>query len=157
MQAVANLNVDQLDFGGQIKRLRKVREKGKVERDVIITKNAAEAINRYVTLERAGDSDNWNGARALFLSVPYQAKKRDDSHKGRMSTRTLFYVVSKIADRARVGGVHPHRFRHHVGYLMNERGGITAVQKQLGHRNIAYSAGYCQRTDDELAGYLEVK
>jgi hypothetical protein len=33
---------------------------------------------------------------------------------------------------------------------MNERGGITAVQKQLGHRNIAYSAGYCQRTDDEL-------
>jgi hypothetical protein len=44
-----------------------------------------------------------------------------------------------------------------VGYLMNERGGITAVQKRLGHRNIAYSAGYCQRADDELAGYLERK
>jgi uncharacterized DUF497 family protein len=35
---------------------------------------------------------------------------------------------------------------------MNEHGGITAVQKQLGHRNIAYSAGYCQRTDEESRG-----
>ncbi len=74
-----------------------------------------------------------------------------------MTTRTLSYVVAKIADAAGVAGVHPHRFRHHVGYLMNERGGITAVQKQLGHRNIAYSAGYCQRTEDELAEYLEGK
>lgn len=74
-----------------------------------------------------------------------------------MTTRALSYVIEKIADRAQVDGVHPHRFRHHVGYLMNERGGITAVQKQLGHKNIAYSAGYCQRTDDELAGYLERK
>ncbi len=38
VQAVANLNVDQLDFSGQIKRLVKVREKGRVERDVIITR-----------------------------------------------------------------------------------------------------------------------
>lgn len=155
VQAVANLNADQLDFGGQIKRLRKVREKGKVERDVIITKGAADAIVRYVGGERLADADAWNTARALFLSVPFQARKRDDSRKGRMSTRTLSYVVAKIADHAQVDGVHPHRFRHHVGYLMNERGGITAVQKQLGHRNIAYSAGYCQRTDDELARYLE--
>lgn len=81
MQAVANLNVDQLDFGGQIKRLYKVREKGKVERDVIITRSAAEAINRYMAMERPSDSDSWNGARALFLSVPFQAMKRDDTRK----------------------------------------------------------------------------
>lgn len=140
VQAVANLNADQLDFSGQLKRLLKVREKGKVERDVIITKGAAVAIARYVDGERRIDSEAWNGARALFLSVPFQARKRDDSRKGRMSTRTLSYVVAKIAGYAQVDGVHPHRFRHHVGYLMNERGGITAVQKQLGHRNIAYSA-----------------
>lgn len=157
VQAVANLNADQIDFSGQTKRLRKVREKGKVERDVIITKDAAEAIARYIDGERMADAEAWNGARALFLSVPFQAKKRDDTHKGRMSTRTLSYVVKKIAEHAQVDGVHPHRFRHHVGYLMNERGGITAVQKQLGHRNIAYSAGYCQRTDAELASYLERK
>jgi site-specific recombinase XerD len=155
IQAVANINADQVDFSGQAKRLRKVREKGKVERDVIITKAAAEAITRYIEGERMADAEAWNGARAMFLSAPFQAKKRDDSRKGRMSTRSLSYVIEKIADRAGVEGVHPHRFRHHVGYLMNERGGITAVQKQLGHRNIAYSAGYCQRTDEELAGYLE--
>lgn len=154
VQAVANLNADQLDFAGQTKRLRKVREKGKVERDVIITKDAADAIARYIDSERMADAEAWNGTRSLFLSVPFQAKKRDDSRKGHMSTRTLSYVIKKIADYAQVDGVHPHRFRHHVGYLMNERGGITAVQKQLGHRNIAYSVGYCQRTDDELATYL---
>ena len=155
VQAVANLNVDQIDFAGQVKRLRKVREKGRVERDVIITRGAADAIARYLESERVADADAWNGARALFLSVPYQAKKRDDTRKGRMTTRALSYVVEKIASRADVAHVHPHRFRHHVGYVMNERGGITAVQKQLGHRNIAYSAGYCQRTDSELAEYLE--
>lgn len=155
VQAVANLNIDQLDFSGQIKRLTKVREKGRVERDVIITRGAADAIARYVESERMADSEAWNGARALFLSVPFQAKKRDDTRKGGMTTRALSYIIGKIADAAGLTGVHPHRFRHHVGYLMNERGGITAVQKQLGHRNIAYSAGYCQRTDDELSGYLE--
>lgn len=59
-----------------------------------------------------------------------------------MSTRELYYVIAKIEDHAQVDGVHPHRFRHHVGYLMHERGGITAVQKQLAQKNIAYSAGY---------------
>lgn len=114
IQAVANLNGDQLDLAGPIKRLRKVREKGKVERDVIITKNAAEAILRYLEGEREVDAEGWNGARSLFLSVPFQAKKRNDSQQGCMSTRTLSYVVKKIAQYAQVEGVHPHRFRHHV-------------------------------------------
>ncbi len=122
---------------------------------MVITKAAADAIARYVEGERQIDTEAWNGARALCLSVPFQAKKRDETLKERMATRTLSHVIRKTADRAQVDGVHPHRFLHHVGYLMNERGGITTVQKQLGHRNIAYSAGYCQRTDDELAGYLE--
>ena len=39
--------------------------------------------------------------------------------------------------------------------IMNEKGGITAVQKQLAHRNIAYSAVYAQRTDDELERILD--
>jgi hypothetical protein len=40
---------------------------------------------------------------------------------------------------------------------MNKRGGITAIQMQLGQRTIAYSAGYRQRTYDELANHLERK
>lgn len=111
---MANLNVDQIDFSGQTKRLSKVREKGKVERDVVISKDAAEHISRYVDSERSVDATAWNGSRALFLSVPFQAKKRDNAMRGRMSTRTLSYVVQKIADRAQVDSVHPHRFRHHV-------------------------------------------
>lgn len=85
-----------------------------------------------------------------LIQASYQIDERDSSpgsapKSGYQGTRTLSYVVAKIADHAQVNGVHPHRFQHHVEYLMNERGGITAVQRQLGHRNIAYSAGYCQR------------
>jgi hypothetical protein len=38
---------------------------------------------------------------------------------------------------------------------MEQRGGITAVQKQLAHKNIAYSAVYCQKTDEELESYFD--
>ncbi len=73
----------------------------------------------------------------------------------------MAYIVKKIGQNA-LGetegkAIHPHLFRHHVGYLMNERGGITAVQKQLGHRNLTYSAVYAQRTDEKMAGYMEMQ
>lgn len=134
MQAVANLNMDQIDFAGQVKRLRKVREKGRVERDVVITRGAADAIIRYVESERIADSEAWNGARSLFLSVPYQAKKRDDTRKGRMATQTLRVLMAKIGEYAGVADVHPHRFRHHVGYLMNERGGLRQYRSSFDTR-----------------------
>ncbi len=95
----------------------------------------------------------------MFLSVPAQAKNRNPDADGRMSPRSLFSVVRNLAADALGEGeskrIHPHLFRHHVGFLMNEKGGITAVQKQLAHRNIAYSAVYAQRTDDELERILD--
>ncbi len=74
-----------------------------------------------------------------------------------MTTHTLSFIIAKIFEAVGAVGVRPNQFRHHVGYLMNESGGITAMKKQLGQRNITYSAGYWQITDDELAGYLEGK
>lgn len=126
---------------------------------MVLSSEAAEALRHYVATERAADAEAWNGSRALFLSVPSEAQKRNDGRKGRMDVRTLRYVIEKIAKKALgdegVTRIHPHLFRHNMGFLMNEKGGITAVQRQLAHRNIAYSAVYCQRTDEELEGYLD--
>jgi site-specific recombinase XerD len=158
IQAVANLNIEQCHLDGHIKKLLAVKERGRQEREVVISNDAATALKDYLTTERIADATEWNGSRALFLSVPHQAKKKNDSLHGRMSTRAMAYIVKKIGTNA-LGvtegkAIHPHLFRHHMGFLMNERGGITATQKQLGHRNLTYSAVYAQRTDDEMANYL---
>lgn len=166
IQAVANLNIEQCKLDGHLKKLIAVKEKGCQEREVVISNAAADALKDYIQTERIDDAANWNGARALFLSVQERARNRSNTLRGmvpaplsgRMSTRAMSYIVKKIGQAA-LGDtegktIHPHLFRHHVGYLMNERGGITAVQKQLGHRNLAYSAVYAQRTDDEMAEYL---
>ena len=67
-------NADQLDFFDRAKRLRKVRENLKIERDMVVTKEAAEAIARYVGRERRADTEAWNNARVRFLSVPFEAR-----------------------------------------------------------------------------------
>lgn len=154
--AVANLDVSQ--FSGR--RLSRVKEKGSQEREVVMSAEAAEALAHYIGTERGKDAEAFGGSPApLFLSVPGQAKKRNPDATGRMSPRSLFSVVRNLAEDAlgetEAKRIHPHIFRHHVGYLMNEKGGITAVQKQLAHRNIAYSAVYAQRTDEELERILD--
>lgn len=110
--------------------------------------------------EREKDAEAFGGVtQALFLSVPGEAKNRNPGANGRMSPRSLFAVVRSLAEDALGEGEakrgHPHLFRHNVGYLMNEKGGITAVQQQIAHRNIAYSAVYAQRTDEELERILD--
>lgn len=161
INAVANLDIEQCRLEGHIKKLVAVKEKGRQEREVVISNDAADAIRDYIKSERETDAGDWNGSRALFLSVPERARQRNDTLHGRMTTRALAYIIKKLGINAlgETAGkaIHPHLFRHHVGYLMNERGGITATQKQLAHRNLTYSAVYAQRTDEEQAGYLNAR
>ena len=151
---VCNLDLKQL----KLKRLEKVITKGAQERTVVISQEAYQALKQYIESEREDDAKEWENPPALFLTIP-QTGKLHKGADGRMSPATAWNVIKKIARRAlgKDGArrIHPHLFRHHVGYVMNERGGITAVQKQLGHKNIAYSAVYSQRTEEELEGYLD--
>ena len=154
--AVANLDVSQVAG----RRLLRVKEKGSQEREVVVSGEAAEAVAYYLRTEREKDAAVFGeGVTPLFLSVPANARNRNPEASGRMSSRSIFAVVRRLAEdalgEAEAKRIHPHLFRHHVGYLMNEKGGITAVQKQLAHRNIAYSAVYAQRTDEELERILD--
>lgn len=154
VQALCNLNVDQIKG----RRLIKVKEKGSQERDVVISKEAYQSVKHYIETERAEDSTVWEHSKALFLSVA-QTKTRNPGATGRMDTSTIRKIIKKIAVKTlgKEGAkeIHPHLFRHHVGHVMEKNGGITAVQKQLGHKNIAYSSVYCQKTDNELERFLD--
>lgn len=159
VSALANLDLSQ--FSGR--KLVRVKEKGSQEREVVISTEASEAIMYYLRAERPKDAETFGhaGGGPLFLSVPQQAVKRKAETDGRLTSRAVFASVRRLAEDAfgeeDAKRIHPHLFRHHVGHLMNERGGITAVQKQLAHRNIAYSAVYAQKTDEELGRMLDGK
>ena len=154
VQAVCNLNADQVGS----RRLVGVREKGSQERNVVISREAYQSIKNYLAAERRKDSNEWEGATALFLSIP-QTKRRMGGATGRMDASSLRRVIRKISLRALgeegAKDIHPHLFRHHIGYVMEKKGGITAVQRQLGHRNLLYSSVYCQKTDEELEKLLD--
>ncbi len=48
-----------------------------------------------------------------------------------------------------------HCARHAMGkYIIEKTGNIDAVQRQLGHKNAAYSMQYARISADELSGVL---
>ena len=53
-------------------------------------------------------------------------------------------------------GKSPHGARHAMGkHIIEKTGNIAAVQRQLGHKNAAYSMQYARITDEELGKVLE--
>jgi integrase len=55
-----------------------------------------------------------------------------------------------------IEGKTPHSARHAMGrYIIEKTGTVAAVQRQLGHKNAAYSMQYSRITDDELNEVLD--
>jgi integrase len=65
-------------------------------------------------------------------------------------------IWNEVAEIARVEGKTPHSARHAMGrHIIEKTGNIAAVQRQLGHRNAAYSIQYARITAEELGAVLE--
>ena len=76
--------------------------------------------------------------------------------KGRISPIVVNNVWNETSKMAGVGGKTPHSARHAVGkHIIEKTGNIAAVQRQLGHKNAAYSMQYARITDEELGEVLE--
>ena len=62
-------------------------------------------------------------------------------------------------DVCKAGGIEgrtPHSARHAMGrYIIEKTGNVAAVQRQLGHKNAAYSMQYSRITDEELNVILD--
>jgi integrase len=65
-------------------------------------------------------------------------------------------IWNTICESAGVKGKTPHSARHGMGrHLIEKTGNVEAVQRQLGHKNAAYSLQYSRITREELNSALD--
>jgi len=140
--AVTKLNMDSIDL---IKRIVVADEKGGVTHAYSISKEGLQAVSDYINLERNIDSGVYN-TNALFL--PAHASQ---NRTGRLHPNAINDIWEHVCKSANVENKTPHSARHAMGrHIIEKTGNIAAVQRQLGHKNAAYSMQYSRVTAEEL-------
>lgn len=145
--AVVNLDLEDVDFK---KKAVSVREKGGLVHRYQISAEGLQAIRNYVENERKADAKAWDSA-ALFLPASTVAQS-----SGRLAVNVVNQIWNEVAALADVEGKTPHSARHAMGrHIIEKTGNIAAVQRQLGHKNAAYSMQYARISEKELAEVIE--
>ena len=124
-----------------------VEGKGGRERMVPLTPSAQKALSDYVaTRERfIGESDDGTQAAWLFPS-----KTSILGHLTRQRFAQMLKDLSKAADFP-MGKLSPHAIRHSFAtHLLKNGADLRAVQKMLGHADIATTQIYTQMLDEEV-------
>ena len=116
-----------------------VRGKGDVERSVVITDRARTEIDAYL---HARDDHG----PALFVSYsPGRAGRR-------LSVRGAEAVCARLGLRNEVTKLHPHRFRHTAGTIVqDELGDPRVTADYLGHDGLGSVAGYTEVSSNRRA------
>ncbi len=145
--AVAHLNRADVDFE---RRLVTVLEKGGVCQGYYIRRAALAAIQDYLDHERPGDEAHW-ASPALFLTAATNTQGN-----GRLSVRSINQLWNAVAKTAGLRGKTPHSARHAMGKrIMRKTGNPAAVQRQLGHRNAAYTLQYARPSFAEMEAAID--
>jgi integrase len=109
------------------------------------------AIQNYLERERKLDTEHHKETSALFL--PAYGKLNETGH---LTPNAVNDIWRMICRKAEVHGKTPHSARHGMGrHLIEKTGNIEAVQRQLGHKNAAYSLQYSRITKEELNEVLD--
>jgi site-specific recombinase XerD len=118
-------------------RLVKVLGKGGKERVVPISPPTAQAMRRYLlSADRHDDR-----ADTLFQTEEGWA----------LTPHGLHHIVKKVALRAGVEGVHPHRLRHTAAIAFLRNGGnVLVLQRILGHTTLAMTNRYVALASDDV-------
>jgi integrase len=75
---------------------------------------------------------------------------------GRLTPKVINTVWNEVCQWAGIKGRTPHAARHAMGrHIMTKTGNVAAVQRQLGHKNAAYSLQYARITDAELQAVVD--
>lgn len=144
--AAAGLDIHDIDFK---RKTVTAIEKGEISHVYQISNEGLQAIRDYLDKERPQDEEKW-GTSALFLS-PFT----NPHGTGRLAARVLNDVWNQVAKLGGVEGRTPHSARHAMGkYIMEKTGNVAAVQRQLGHKNPAYSMQYSRITAEELSDVI---
>ena len=145
--AVTKINLADVDFE---KKNITVEEKGRGRHAYKINKEGLAAIRDYLQGEREVDYEKWQSP-ALFLSP-----RTNIPGNGRLSVPVINNVWNAVCKKAEITGRTPHSARHAMGrHIMEQTRNVAAVQRQLGHKNAAYSLQYSRITDKELDVVLE--
>ena len=73
-----------------------------------------------------------------------------------MSVRSVNVIWDHVSKDANVDGRTPHSARHAMGkHLIEKTGNVAAVQRQLGHKNAAYSMQYARITKGDLLNVID--
>ena len=118
-----------------------VRGKGKKDRPVFISKEAAEYLTDYLDTRRDNE-------KALFISLSSSNKNQIS----RLTPRSIQRIVEKYARSAGITKhVSPHTLRHSFATdLLMNGADLRSVQAMLGHSNISTTQRYTHVTDPHL-------
>ncbi len=132
------------------RRIVTAEEKGGVTHGYHISQEGLAAVLKYVEMERPDDAAHF-GSPLLFLTA------RENPHgRGALSPCSVNEIWNEIAATAGVAGRTPHSARHAMGlHIMEKTGNVAAVQRQLGHRNPAYSMQYARVTAETMRNVLD--
>lgn len=145
--AITRLNLADVDFK---RRILPVVEKGGSVHTYPISRQGMQAIQEYLEHERPHDFEKWQSP-ALFLS-PGSNPHGD----GRLNPRVINTIWNDACCFAGVEDKTPHSARHGMGtHVIEETGNIAAVQRQLGHKNAAFSMQYSRISRDDLLKILD--
>jgi site-specific recombinase XerD len=145
--AITKLDLDHAEL---LRKRLTVVEKGGYEHTYQISREGAQAIQDYLTLERPLDTTRWPSP-ALFLAAAIVPKGT-----GRLMVGVVNTIWNTVCRVAQVEGRTPHSARHAMGkHIMAKTGNIAVVQRQLGHRQAAYAMQYARVTAAELGQILE--
>ena len=146
--AITNIEIKNVDFK---KKSITTTEKGGHSHTYQISAEGLQAIRDYLDNERDDDTEKWKKSPALFLPAATVS-----TSAGHLTVPVINSIWNEVAKLARVEGKTPHSARHAMGrHIIEKTGNIAAVQRQLGHRNAAYSIQYARITAEELAAVLE--
>lgn len=150
-QEVVDINIDQL----QDKYLMRVKCKGNMYRNILLTDGSDVIIDDYIKCERWIDQEILKDAKVLFLPA---ATRKSKNKTGRLSPDAITKLIKSISEKAnesiknekeKIPG-NPHMLRHtHALKLLQTGSDITYVAKRLGHRSINTTRIYTAPSEEE--------
>jgi site-specific recombinase XerD len=142
-----NIILDDIDFKKQIIT---TREKGGQVHTYHVSREGLAAIRDYLEKERPQD---YKKCKSDTLFLTSNTIRRGT---GNITAWIVNSIWNEVCQAAGVKGRTPHSARHAMGrHIVEKTGNVAAVQRQLGHKNAAYSMQYARITSQELKDILD--
>ena len=92
----------------------------------------------------------------IYLLYLYIGAKEVANRSLGLTVLSISKIWNQVCQYAGVANKSPHSARHAMGkHVMKKTGNIAAVQRQLKHKNAAYSMQYARITDEEAQQVLD--